>query len=150
MLRPYTSHVEARAAPRAYAGLYNRRAMGLDGWMTLAIIALASFSPTPERLRPDVTALFVLLSLSLLGILTPEQTLSGFSQSAVITILSMFILSHGLERTGVTLWIGQRLLRTVGPHPRRLTAILMLAAARPSPILNSNPAPAARGASGGR
>jgi di/tricarboxylate transporter len=129
--------VEARAAQRAYAGLYNRRAMGLDGWMTLAIIALAAFLLITERLRPDVTALLVLLSLSLLGILTPEQTLSGFSQSAVITILSMFILSHALERTGVTLWIGQRLLRTVGPHPRRLTAILMLAAAGLSTVMNS-------------
>jgi len=82
-----------------------------------------------ERLRTELTALLVLLSLSLLGILTPEQTLLGFSRSAVITILSMFSLSHALDRTGVTLWIGQQVLGIVGPHPQRLRAALMLAAA---------------------
>ena len=117
--------------------LYNPDAMGSAGWLTLAIIAIAAFLLITERLRPDVTALLVLLSLSLLGILTPEQTLSGFSQSAVITILAMFILSHALERTGVTLWIGQQVLRAVGPHPQRLTAALMLAAAGLSMIMNS-------------
>jgi di/tricarboxylate transporter len=111
--------------------------MGSAGWTTLAIIAIAAFLLITERLRPDLTALLVLLSLSLLGILTPEQTLSGFSQAAVITILSMFILSHALERTGVTLWIGQQVVRAVGPHPQRLTAALMLAAAGLSTVMNS-------------
>jgi di/tricarboxylate transporter len=111
--------------------------MGSTGWITLAIIGLAAILLITERLRPDLTALLVLLSLSLLGILTPDQTLSGFSQSAVITILAMFILSHGLERTGVTLWIGQRVLGAVGPNPGRLTAVLMLSAAGLSTIMNS-------------
>jgi di/tricarboxylate transporter len=111
--------------------------MASTGWITLAIIGLAAILLITERLRPDLIALLVLLSLSLLGVLSPEQTLSGFSSSAVITILAMFILSHGLERTGVTSWIGQRVLGAVGPRPRRLTAALMLSAAGLSLIMNS-------------
>lgn len=108
-----------------------------DGWITIAIIAVAAVLLVTERLRPDLVALLVLLALGLTEVVTPEEAFSGFSRSAVITILSLFILTHGLEKTGVTRWISLRLLRLAGSSRTRLVAIIMLTAAGLSVVMNT-------------
>ncbi|HSR47109.1 MAG TPA: SLC13 family permease [Anaerolineales bacterium] len=107
------------------------------GWITLALVAVAAILLVTERLRPDLTALLILIILSLTGIVTPEQAFAGFSQSAVITILAIFILTFALEQTGVTHWIGMRLLQGVGTDEGRLATTLMLTAAFLSAFMNS-------------
>ena len=49
----------------------------------------------------DVTALVVLGLLLIFGLVTPEQSLSGFSNPAVITIACLFILSYALQKSHV-------------------------------------------------
>lgn len=100
-----------------------------SGWITLAVIAIAAVLLISERLRPDLTALLVAIALNLTGVITPEEAFSGFSRSAVITILSIFVLTHGLERTGVTHWIGQQLLRMAGISELNIVAVIMLTSA---------------------
>jgi di/tricarboxylate transporter len=107
------------------------------GWVTLALVGVAAVLLVTERLRPDLTALLILLVLSLTGIVTPEQAFAGFSQSAVITILAIFILTFALEQTGVTHWVGMRLLRGLGASEARLATALMLTAAALSLVMNS-------------
>lgn len=36
----------------------------------------------------------------LLGLITPEEGIAGFSNSATITVMAMFVLSAEVERTG--------------------------------------------------
>ena len=108
-----------------------------EGWITLAIIAVAALLLVTERLRPDLTALLVVLALSITGIVTPQEAFSGFSRSAVITILSLFILTHSLERTGATRWIGHQLLRMAGTSEKRLIAVLMLTSASLAAFMNT-------------
>jgi di/tricarboxylate transporter len=111
--------------------------MTLAGWITLAIIAGAALLLVTERLRPDLTALLALLALTLTGVVTPDEAFSGFSRSAVITILALFILTHGLERTGVTRWLGHRLIRLAGGSETRLVVVVMLTAAGFSVVMNT-------------
>jgi di/tricarboxylate transporter len=73
----------------------------------------------------------------LTNVITTEEALSGFSRSAVITILSVFILTHGLERTGATSWVGRQLLRMAGKSERRLIAVLMLTGAGLAAFMNT-------------
>ncbi len=49
----------------------------------------------------DVTALVVLGLLLIFKLVTPEQSLSGFSNPAVITIACLFILSYALQKSHV-------------------------------------------------
>ena len=49
----------------------------------------------------DVTALVVLGLLLIFNLVTPEQSLSGFSNPAVITIACLFILSYALQKSHV-------------------------------------------------
>jgi di/tricarboxylate transporter len=82
-------------------------------------------------------ALLVIVALSVTRIVEPVYAFAGFSSSAVITILSIFILTNGLYRTGVTHWLGSRLLKLGGPHPVRLTIVVMLASAILSWFMNT-------------
>jgi hypothetical protein len=53
--------------------------------------------------------LIVLATLLLSGLVPVEKGLRGFSNDAVITIAAMFVLSEGLQRTGVIGWLARGL-----------------------------------------
>ncbi|MFC2029023.1 SLC13 family permease, partial [Chloroflexota bacterium] len=57
---------------------------------------------------------------------TPVEAISGFSNSAVVTVWAVLILSGGLARTGVASLIGRRLMRLAGKSETRLVIIIML------------------------
>jgi di/tricarboxylate transporter len=88
--------------------------MILDIAIVFAITALAVLLFITERVRVDLVALLVMVSLALTGILTPVEALSGFSNAAVVTVWAVLILSAGLSRTGVAGAIGHRVLRLAG------------------------------------
>ena len=76
----------------------------------IILVALILFVTEPVPI--DVTALGVMVALMVLGPWTqisPSEGVSGFANSATITILAMMILSEGVRRTGVI----QRIQATV-------------------------------------
>lgn len=112
--------------------------MGLPGVATLALLGIAIGLFISGRLRADLVALLVLVTLAVSGIITPQEAFSGFSRSAVITILAIFILTGGLYRTGATRLLGRSLLRLAGGSTgHRLAIIIMLAGALLSLFMNT-------------
>ena len=105
--------------------------------ITLTITGVAMALLLTERLRADLVALLVVVALGTTGVLTTEETFSGFSRSAVITLLAIFILTAGLERTGVTRQIGDLLVRIAGTSEQRLVVVVMLAGAFLSLFMNN-------------
>lgn len=105
--------------------------------LVLVVVAVAMTLFFMERLRVDLIALLVLLTLALLGLVTPEQAVSGFSSPVVITVCSIFALSAGLFRAGVAGWLGQQILRFGGKGEIRLLLGIMLTAAVMSFFLNT-------------
>jgi di/tricarboxylate transporter len=85
--------------------------MGMDVWLTLAVVAGALYLFVSEKLPVDVVALLVLSSLFVLGLVTPREALSGFSSQATITVAAMFVLSAGLQRSGAVRALGELLAR---------------------------------------
>ena len=81
--------------------------------ITLAITLVAIVLLLSERLRADLVALLVVVALGVTGVLSPRETFSGFASSAVITIMSIFILTEALRVTGVADQAG-RASRTAG------------------------------------
>ncbi|MFN2115199.1 MAG: SLC13 family permease [Anaerolineae bacterium] len=108
-----------------------------DIMMVLGILVVAMLLFVAERPSSDVVALMVLLSLTVTGLVTPEEALSGFSNPAVITVWAVFILSGGLYSTGVARIVGQRVLALAGTEERRLVAVIMLTAALMSAVMNN-------------
>ena len=90
-----------------------------------------------ERIRVDVVAMMVLLTLLFTGILTPEEAFSGFSSPAVITVWAIYIVSAGLMITGVADYIGQRIMRVAGLKEWRLVMVIMVTVGVMSAFMNN-------------
>ena len=93
------------------------------------ILAVAIGLLVAERLRPDLIALLIILGLAITRLLPSDQALSGFHSEPAIVIASMFVLSAGLQHTGVSDQIGQWISRQAGGGLTRVLAVLMPAAA---------------------
>ena len=95
--------------------------MEIEIVLTIAVLAIALIAFVKEWFPIDFTAIVVTISLILLKLVTPEQGISGFSNSATITVMAMFILSAGVTRTGVIQQVRDWLVRWGGRYlPRQI------------------------------
>jgi di/tricarboxylate transporter len=92
-----------------------------------------------NRLRVDVVALIAMVSLILLGLVTPQQGISGFANEATITVAAMFILSAGLLRTGAIDVLGRWVGRLAGKSEWRLLLVACLLVIPMSAFINNTP-----------
>ena len=53
------------------------------------------------KVRSDLVAICALLALLIFHILTPEEALSGFSNSVVIMMVGLFVVGGGIFQTGL-------------------------------------------------
>lgn len=74
--------------------------MNFEMLIVFAVLALTVFLFVTEKLRVDLVALLALALLLMSGVITPAEGLSGFSNTATVTVAAMFILSAGLFKTG--------------------------------------------------
>ncbi|MBI4770054.1 MAG: SLC13 family permease, partial [Chloroflexi bacterium] len=103
----------------------------------LALIIAASVVLISDRLRPDLIALLLLVILGLTGLVQAKDLFSGFSRNAVITILALFIITEGLDRTGATRILGQRLHQLSAGNEARTVVVVMVATAVLSLVMNN-------------
>ncbi len=104
---------------------------------TIAILALAVILFLSERLRPDLIAMLTLVLLTAAGIITAAESFSGFSNSAVIIIISVFILAEGLAASGISEAVAGYLLRWGGKREATLVGLFMAAGSFLSLFLNN-------------
>ena len=101
----------------------------------LAALVLFATEPVPV----DITAIGVMVTLMLIGPVSslvlpaplvdipPELGVSGFSNPATLTVLAMFVLSDGVQRTGIIQIIGHRIGDLTGDDEfRQLAATIGL------------------------
>ncbi|MCZ7671056.1 MAG: SLC13 family permease [Chloroflexi bacterium] len=103
--------------------------MTADAWLVLGILLIAVVLFITETLRVDIVALGVVIALMLTNILTASEAISGFSNSAVITIAALFIVGGAVLQTGLAGMIGRRILTVAGTDEKRLTVVLIIAVA---------------------
>jgi len=104
---------------------------------TLVITVLATTLLVSNWLRPDLVALLVLVLLGIGGLVSPTEALAGFSGSAVITILAISIIAEGLQQTGITQRLGQKMRQLAGQGETRLLIVVMLSGAVLSLFMNN-------------
>jgi di/tricarboxylate transporter len=115
----------------------------------ILIVAILLFLVISNRIRMDIAALLIAIGLGLgqyagLQILgaagQPKdavKAISGFGQPVVITLLSLFILTRALERSGVTRWIARKLIDIGGTSETRLIALFAATTAFLSLFMNN-------------
>jgi len=111
--------------------------MTLDIALTLGIILAALVLFATEKLRVDVVALLVLISVGVLGLIPREELFSGFSNSAVITVWAVYMVSGGLFKTGVADAMGKAILKVAGHRETGLIATIMLTVGLISAFMNN-------------
>jgi di/tricarboxylate transporter len=103
----------------------------------LILVIATSVLLISDKFRPDLIAVLLLSVLGLTGLVRPAELFSGFSRSAVITILALFVITDGLERTGATRFLGQQLNRLAAGGEVRAVVVVMLATALLSLVMNT-------------
>ena len=69
--------------------------------VVFSILAVAVVLLVTEWIPMEVTALLSLGAVALLGLVSPEEALAGFSSTAAVAIGSLFVLSYALTKTGL-------------------------------------------------
>ncbi len=91
-----------------------------------------------NRLPVGVVAVGTALTLYLTGVLPVEQALAGFGDPVVIFVASLFVVSEGLDATGVTTWAGQAITDRAGTGRRRLLVAFMVLAGVLTAVVSPN------------
>jgi di/tricarboxylate transporter len=115
-----------------------------DITITALIICAAVVLFVWNRVPVVVVAMATALALYATGVLSLDAALSGLGDPAVIFIATLFIVSAGLEATGVTAWAGQLLIAKAGADSRtRLLLLTMLLVSLLTALISVNGAVAA-------
>ncbi|MCE6951287.1 anion permease [Cereibacter sphaeroides] len=109
-----------------------------DIWTVFAIVGVIVVLFIWDRLPVIAVCMIAALSLWATGILTLNQSMAGFGDPAIIFVASLFVVSAGLEATGVTAWAGQILIRQAGDSRPRLIVLMMGVAGLLSGLISVN------------
>ncbi|MEO1519565.1 MAG: SLC13 family permease [Cyanobacteria bacterium J06633_2] len=128
----------------AIAAIYSIRTTSLpltitwQGWLSIAVAALAFLLNAFSRLAPEIVFLGALAILLVSGVLSEGEALAGFSNSGMVTVGVLYVVVAGLQQTGGLSWISQRVLG----RPSSLTKAmirLMVPVMGMSAFLNNTP-----------
>jgi di/tricarboxylate transporter len=126
--------------------------------VVFVIIGVALYLFATEKLPVDVTALAILVTVMAIPILfhsewllergidlksafpTVEESLSGLSSTATVTVLCMFILSGGIQRSGLIHTLGKRLFPLVGTSEVRQIIVIGIMVGLVSGFINNTAA----------
>lgn len=107
------------------------------GVIVVAVVLFAS-----EMFPPDITAIGILVTLALLVPVTGVGTvdaIAGFASPATITILAMYILSEGINQSGVVDRVGDGISRLTVGNPRRLLLATVGSTGISAGLMNNTP-----------
>ncbi len=110
--------------------------MTLEIGLTLGIIFLAMILFFTERFSVDAISIGVMVLFLITGILDVEEGLSGFSNSATITVAAMFIISAAIFNTGILDQFRHRLSEQAEKSEFSLMLMLMGSAGILSAFIN--------------
>ena len=95
--------------------------MGWEAWFTIALLVSVLVTLVTTNLSTHLVMMAALTVLSVSGILTPDQALSGFSNPGLMTVAALFVLAAGMQGSGAIHLIENKLLG----QPRSITVALL-------------------------
>ena len=107
--------------------------------ITLLVILGAIILFVSEWISVDLVALLIMVTLVITGVVTPRESVEGFSNNATITVAFMFVLSEALLRTGALQFVANRLSSIFRKRYLAGMALMMLLVAVISAFVNNTP-----------
>lgn len=120
-------------------------------WVTLALIAAAMTAYAIEKTPLSLTSLIVICTFMVFfhafpvtdpagrSLLDAEALLLGFSNPALLTVISLLVMGQGLVRTGALDRIGRAAYQVTRGHPVAATGLVFLVIMVVSAFLNNTP-----------
>ncbi|HLG34148.1 MAG TPA: SLC13 family permease, partial [Bacteroidia bacterium] len=105
--------------------------------LVLGLLVLAIFLFASEKFSVDIITIFLLIILTATCILTPEEAFAGFGSDFVVTLVSIYIISGALQRSGVLDYFGARLVKASKLSAQRLTFYVMVLSGATSAFMNN-------------
>lgn len=113
-----------------------------DMLVVFGIVLLALFLFVTELFPIDITAIFIIVVLTLPSPWTNisvTEGISGFSSTATIAVLAMLILSTGISKTGLVQIIGRKMAAFAGNRQRKQLGATIAVASPVSGFINNTP-----------
>lgn len=112
--------------------------MTLEGWICIGLVLFILAALIKNLAPPDLLFVGAAALLALLGIITPAEAFSGFSNPGMLTVAALFVVAAGLRETGVLDHLGRRVLgraKTESAVMSRLAGVVLPLSA----FLNNTP-----------
>ncbi len=97
--------------------------------IVITVFALTIAAFITDKVRSDIVALCSLALLLVTNVLTPSEALAGFSNSAVVMMIGLFVVGGAVFQTGLARIISGRLLKLAGKSQMKLFFLVMLVTA---------------------
>lgn len=117
--------------------------MSTAAWMTSITLLAATLMFTLNRWPMEIVALGSAFALVVVGVISPDQMISGFSSPTVILIASLLIVAEALDATGVTAWVSGIIDSSAGNSRSRALVLTMTVAALMGTVITATGATAA-------
>lgn len=111
--------------------------MTAEIWILFTILAGLIILFVTEIFPVDVIAILCMLSLVWTGLLTPSEAFSGFSGSAVISVIAVMIVGYGIEQSGLMNKVAKPIVRLAGNSENRLITLVSLTVGAISSIMQN-------------
>ena len=90
----------------------------------LAVLLAAIILFVTGKFRNDINAVIIMLTVGILGLVSPLDTISGFGSNAVISIIGVMILGYGIDRTGIMVVIARKIMEVGESSERKITTVI--------------------------
>lgn len=99
-----------------------------DSAITFSVLGVVVVLFVWNRFPPEIVALGAAIALYATGVLDSNQVFAGFGDPVVPFLAGLFVISEGLDASGVTGWAGQQLISRAGSRSRLVVALLAFVA----------------------
>lgn len=113
--------------------------MNLDSYITMGVILVAIILFITELLSIDLVAILIIGALVTTGVISPEEGVQGFGNTATLTVALMFVVSNAMLKTGALQYVADRLSTIFEKNYTRGMILMMLMIAFVSAFINNTP-----------
>ena len=109
----------------------------METWIVTIVLVATVYFLISEKIPIDLTAIGIIVVLTVSGLLTPVEAVAGFSNPAVITVGAMFLISRAMIRTGVVGLIRDGVMRLTNGGVRSTIVLILMIVAVASAFINN-------------
>lgn len=97
--------------------------------LVIGMISVAIFLFIVEWVRVDVVAILMMVTLPLMGLVTPAEAFIGLSSNAVVSIIAVIIIGAGLDKTGLVNKVVAPVVKLAGDSQNKVVIFISMTVA---------------------